>query len=76
MLRPKYRSIAPVFPANEITRSRQSSVSGLMLTYPVHQAADIPGIKGNLATRSRCGRARAVAAATLEEVRDAMRTRY
>jgi tryptophanyl-tRNA synthetase len=33
---------------DEITHSRQSSVSGLMLTYPVHQAADILGIKGNL----------------------------
>ena len=33
---------------DEITHSRQSSVSGLMLTYPVHQAADILFCKGNL----------------------------
>ena len=32
----------------EITHSRQSSVSGLMFTYPVHQAADILFCKGNL----------------------------
>jgi tryptophanyl-tRNA synthetase len=33
---------------DEITHSRQPSVSGLMLTYPVHQAADILAVKGNL----------------------------
>jgi tryptophanyl-tRNA synthetase len=33
---------------DEIGHSRQASVSGLMLTYPVHQAADILAIKGNL----------------------------
>src|ERR1017187_5783333 len=33
---------------DEITHSRQSSVSGLMLTYPVHQAADILFCKANL----------------------------
>jgi tryptophanyl-tRNA synthetase len=33
---------------DEITHSRQSSVSGLMFTYPVHQAADILFCKGNL----------------------------
>jgi tryptophanyl-tRNA synthetase len=33
---------------DEIVHSRQASVSGLMLTYPVHQAADILGVKGNL----------------------------
>jgi tryptophanyl-tRNA synthetase len=33
---------------DEITHSRQASVSGLMLTYPVHQAADILACKGNL----------------------------
>src|SRR5579859_1214467 len=33
---------------DEIAHSRQASVSGLMLTYPVHQAADILGVKGNL----------------------------
>jgi tryptophanyl-tRNA synthetase len=33
---------------DEITHSRQASVSGLMLTYPVHQAADILAVKGNL----------------------------
>ncbi|MGK4580907.1 tryptophan--tRNA ligase [Kitasatospora sp. HPMI-4] len=33
---------------DEIAHSRQSSVSGLMLTYPVHQAADILSCKGNL----------------------------
>jgi tryptophanyl-tRNA synthetase len=32
----------------EITASRQSSVSGLMFTYPVHQAADILFCKANL----------------------------
>lgn len=32
----------------EITVSRQSSVSGLMFTYPVHQAADILFCKANL----------------------------
>jgi tryptophanyl-tRNA synthetase len=32
----------------EITHSRQSAVSGLMFTYPVHQAADILFCKGNL----------------------------
>jgi len=32
----------------EITHSRQSSVSGLMFTYPVHQAADILFCKANL----------------------------
>jgi tryptophanyl-tRNA synthetase len=33
---------------DEIAHSRQASVSGLMLTYPVHQAADILALKGNL----------------------------
>lgn len=33
---------------DEITHSRQSSVSGLMFTYPVHQAADILFCKANL----------------------------
>ncbi|MFB7213533.1 tryptophan--tRNA ligase [Streptomyces sp. NPDC056255] len=33
---------------DEITHSRQSAVSGLMFTYPVHQAADILFCKGNL----------------------------
>ncbi|MGW2589279.1 tryptophan--tRNA ligase [Streptomyces sp. NPDC001515] len=33
---------------DEITHSRQASVSGLMYTYPVHQAADILFCKGNL----------------------------
>jgi tryptophanyl-tRNA synthetase len=33
---------------DEIAHSRQASVSGLMLTYPVHQAADILAVKGNL----------------------------
>jgi tryptophanyl-tRNA synthetase len=33
---------------DEILHSRQSSVSGLMFTYPVHQAADILFCKGNL----------------------------
>jgi tryptophanyl-tRNA synthetase len=33
---------------DEIAHSRQSSVSGLMLTYPVHQAADILAVRGNL----------------------------
>lgn len=33
---------------DEITHSRQASVSGLMFTYPVHQAADILFCKGNL----------------------------
>ncbi|GAA2240919.1 MULTISPECIES: tryptophan--tRNA ligase [Kitasatospora] len=33
---------------DEIVHSRQNSVSGLMLTYPVHQAADILSCKGNL----------------------------
>ncbi|WP_431038770.1 tryptophan--tRNA ligase [Streptomyces sp. P6-2-1] len=33
---------------DEIARSRQSSVSGLMLTYPVHQAADILFCKADL----------------------------
>jgi tryptophanyl-tRNA synthetase len=33
---------------DEIGHSRQASVSGLMLTYPVHQAADILSVKGNL----------------------------
>jgi tryptophanyl-tRNA synthetase len=33
---------------DEITHSRQAAVSGLMLTYPVHQAADILAVKGNL----------------------------
>jgi tryptophanyl-tRNA synthetase len=33
---------------DEITHSRQSSVSGLMFTYPVHQAADILFCKGDL----------------------------
>ncbi|MFD5641517.1 tryptophan--tRNA ligase [Streptomyces anulatus] len=33
---------------DEIAHSRQSAVSGLMLTYPVHQAADILSCKGNL----------------------------
>ncbi|MFC0038190.1 tryptophan--tRNA ligase [Actinomadura rayongensis] len=33
---------------DEIQNSRQASVSGLMLTYPVHQAADILFCKANL----------------------------
>ena len=33
---------------DDIAHSRQASVSGLMLTYPVHQAADILAVKGNL----------------------------
>jgi tryptophanyl-tRNA synthetase len=33
---------------DEIAHSRQRSVSGLMFTYPVHQAADILFCKGNL----------------------------
>ncbi|MEU6623845.1 tryptophan--tRNA ligase [Streptomyces litmocidini] len=33
---------------DEIAHSRQSSVSGLMFTYPVHQAADILFCKANL----------------------------
>ncbi|WP_347943345.1 tryptophan--tRNA ligase [Sphaerisporangium sp. TRM90804] len=33
---------------DEITHSRQSSVSGLMFTYPAHQAADILFCKANL----------------------------
>src|SRR6201989_3160103 len=33
---------------DEITHSRQAAVSGLMLTYPVHQAADILFCKANL----------------------------
>lgn len=33
---------------DEIVHSRQSAVSGLMFTYPVHQAADILFCKGNL----------------------------
>uniref|UniRef100_UPI0035A22800 tryptophan--tRNA ligase n=1 Tax=Sphaerisporangium siamense TaxID=795645 RepID=UPI0035A22800 len=33
---------------DEISNSRQSAVSGLMFTYPVHQAADILFCKGNL----------------------------
>jgi tryptophanyl-tRNA synthetase len=33
---------------DEIAHSRQASVSGLMFTYPVHQAADILCVKGNL----------------------------
>jgi tryptophanyl-tRNA synthetase len=33
---------------DEVQHSRQSSVSGLMFTYPVHQAADILFCKGNL----------------------------
>lgn len=33
---------------DEIAHSRQSAVSGLMYTYPVHQAADILFCKGNL----------------------------
>lgn len=33
---------------DEIAHSRQASVSGLMYTYPVHQAADILFCKGNL----------------------------
>ncbi|MFI6514727.1 tryptophan--tRNA ligase [Spirillospora sp. NPDC050679] len=33
---------------DEITASRQAAVSGLMLTYPVHQAADILFYKANL----------------------------
>ena len=33
---------------DEIAQSRQSSVRGLMLTYPVHQAADILFCKANL----------------------------
>jgi tryptophanyl-tRNA synthetase len=106
---------------DEITHSRQASVSGLMFTYPVHQAADILFCKANLVpvgqdqlphvelTRlireaktdadrhisydppagRRCrrsghgggqravrGHPRAIAAATLAEVRDAMRMSY
>src|ERR1043165_438209 len=34
---------------DEIAHSRQSAVSGLMFTYPVHQAADILFCKANLA---------------------------
>jgi tryptophanyl-tRNA synthetase len=33
---------------DEVQHSRQASVSGLMFTYPVHQAADILFCKGNL----------------------------
>jgi tryptophanyl-tRNA synthetase len=33
---------------DEIAHSKQASVSGLMFTYPVHQAADILFCKGNL----------------------------
>jgi tryptophanyl-tRNA synthetase len=33
---------------DEVAHSRQASVSGLMFTYPVHQAADILFCKGNL----------------------------
>ena len=33
---------------DEIAHSRQSAVSGLMFTYPVHQAADILFCKGNV----------------------------
>lgn len=33
---------------DEIAHSRQNAVSGLMFTYPVHQAADILFCKGNL----------------------------
>jgi tryptophanyl-tRNA synthetase len=33
---------------DEIAHSRQSSVSGLMFSYPAHQAADILCVKGNL----------------------------
>jgi tryptophanyl-tRNA synthetase len=33
---------------DDIAHSRQASVSGLMFTYPVHQAADILSVKGNL----------------------------
>ncbi|MFJ4714467.1 tryptophan--tRNA ligase [Streptomyces sp. NPDC088785] len=33
---------------DEIVHSRQAAVSGLMLTYPVHQAADILSVKANL----------------------------
>lgn len=33
---------------DEIAHSRQAAVSGLMYTYPVHQAADILFCKGNL----------------------------
>jgi tryptophanyl-tRNA synthetase len=33
---------------DEIAHSRQASVSGLMLSYPVHQAADILACRGNL----------------------------
>jgi len=33
---------------DEIAHSRQASVNALMLTYPVHQAADILAVKGNL----------------------------
>jgi len=33
---------------DEIAHSRQSAVSGLMFTYPVHQAADILSVKANL----------------------------
>jgi len=33
---------------DEIAQSRRSSVSGLMFTYPAHQAADILAVKGTL----------------------------
>jgi tryptophanyl-tRNA synthetase len=33
---------------DEIAHSRQASVSGLMFTYPVHQAADILSVRANL----------------------------
>jgi len=33
---------------DEIQHSRQATVSGLMFTYPVHQAADILSVKGDL----------------------------
>ncbi|MEV5609052.1 tryptophan--tRNA ligase [Streptomyces sp. NPDC052225] len=33
---------------DEIAHSRQAAVSGLMLTYPVHQAADILSVQANL----------------------------
>ncbi|WP_098009728.1 tryptophan--tRNA ligase [Streptomyces sp. sk226] len=33
---------------DDIAHSRQAAVSGLMLTYPVHQAADILACKGNV----------------------------
>ena len=33
---------------DEVAHARQAAVSGLMFTYPVHQAADILGVRGTL----------------------------